>query len=68
MYYKLNVSILSCIIRKDSLWDYLVFGKIQKQLGGKVRIILTGSAPIEPKVMDFSRCAFGCLVSNTGFL
>ncbi|XP_071130914.1 long-chain-fatty-acid--CoA ligase 1-like [Mytilus edulis] len=54
--------IQSCIIRKDSLWDYLVFGKIQKQLGGKVRIILTGSAPIEPKVMDFSRCAFGCLV------
>lgn len=52
----------SGIIRKNSIWDYLVFGKIQKQLGGNVRIILTGSAPIEPKVMEFSRCAFGCLV------
>ena len=52
----------SGIIRKNSIWDYLVFNKIQKQLGGNVRIVLTGSAPIEPKVMDFTRCAFGCLV------
>ncbi|KAK7112147.1 hypothetical protein V1264_011645 [Littorina saxatilis] len=50
------------IVRNDSIWDKLVFGKIQKLLGGRVRIIVTGSAPLAPSVLDFVRCAFGCLV------
>ena len=49
-------------MRKDSLWDKLVFNKIQKLLGGRVRIIITGSAPLSPSVLDFVRCAMGCLV------
>ena len=35
------------------LWDILVFRKIQNVLGGRVRVMLTGSAPISPKVMEF---------------
>ena len=39
-----------------------MFSKVQNTLGGRVRAIVTGSAPISAKVMDFLRCAFGCLV------
>ena len=45
------------------MWDWIVFSKVQNTLGGRVRVIVTGSAPISAKVMDFLRCAFGCLVS-----
>ena len=44
------------------MWDWIVFSKVQNTLGGRVRVIVTGSAPISVKVMDFLRCAFGCLV------
>nr|KAG5688584.1 hypothetical protein BaRGS_002799 [Batillaria attramentaria] len=50
------------IIRNNSIWDRLVFGRIQKMLGGRVRYIVTGSAPLSASVLDFTRCAFGCLV------
>jgi long-chain acyl-CoA synthetase len=50
------------VIRRDSMWDWIVFNKVQNTLGGRVRVIVTGSAPISAKVMDFLRCAFGCLV------
>ncbi|XP_076439689.1 long-chain-fatty-acid--CoA ligase 5-like [Babylonia areolata] len=52
----------SGVLRKDSVWDRLVFSKIQRMLGGRVRLIITGSAPLSPTVLDFVRCAFGCLV------
>lgn len=50
------------IIRRDSIWDYLVFKKIQDLLGGNVRLVFTASAPLEQKVLNFTRCAFGCVV------
>lgn len=46
----------------DSLWDKLVFSKIQARLGGRVKMIATGSAPIARHVMDFVRIAFACPV------
>ena len=52
------------IVRRNSFWDYLIFNKVQKSLGGRVRFILTGSAPISNKVLNFLRCAFGCMVSG----
>lgn len=50
------------IIRKDSWWDKLVFSKVQQSLGGKVRLITTGSAPLSPKILMFLRCCAGCPV------
>ncbi|GJJ71125.1 long-chain acyl-CoA synthetase [Entomortierella parvispora] len=41
-----------------ALWDRLVFGAIRARLGGKVRHIVSGSAPISPDVMDFLRICF----------
>ncbi|KAK7500899.1 hypothetical protein BaRGS_00007779 [Batillaria attramentaria] len=48
------------IIRKDSMWDKIVFKNVQAALGGRVRLITTGSAPLSPKVLGFLRCIVGC--------
>lgn len=53
----------SGIVRRNSIWDYLVFHRVQESLGGRVRIVVTGSAPISEKVMTFLRCSLGCYVS-----
>ncbi|KAL2769265.1 long-chain-fatty-acid--CoA ligase 5 isoform c [Daubentonia madagascariensis] len=50
------------IIRRDSFWDKLIFAKIQANLGGKIRIMVTGAAPISTTVLTFLRAAMGCPV------
>jgi len=40
------------------LWDRLVFGGVRSKLGGRVKVMLTGSAPIAADVMDFLRICF----------
>ncbi|NWY24866.1 ACSL5 ligase, partial [Pheucticus melanocephalus] len=50
------------IIRNDSIWDKLVFKKIQENMGGRVRIMVTGAAPISPSVLTFLRAALGCQI------
>ncbi|XP_046950984.1 long-chain-fatty-acid--CoA ligase 6 isoform X1 [Lynx rufus] len=50
------------IIRNDSIWDELFFNKIQANLGGCVRMIVTGAAPASPAVLGFLRAALGCQV------
>ena len=42
------------------LYDNLFFSKIKGKLGGKVRVMLTGSAPISEKILDFLKIAFQC--------
>lgn len=50
------------IARCTSFWDYVAFKPIQNGLGGRVRAIVTGSAPLDFKVMQFMRCATGAYV------
>ncbi|NXS99690.1 ACSL5 ligase, partial [Jacana jacana] len=50
------------IIRNDSIWDKLIFKKVQKTMGGRVRIMVTGAAPISPSVLTFLRAALGCQI------
>uniref|UniRef100_A0A8C3N173 Long-chain-fatty-acid--CoA ligase n=1 Tax=Geospiza parvula TaxID=87175 RepID=A0A8C3N173_GEOPR len=50
------------IIRNDSIWDKVVFKKIQETMGGRVRIMVTGAAPISPSVLTFLRAALGCQI------
>eukprot|EP00347_Sterkiella_histriomuscorum_P000249 403376606 len=42
------------------VYDRLVFNKIKARLGGKVRIMITASAPIASNVLSFLKCAFCC--------
>lgn len=51
------------IIRRDTLWDRLVFNRIREHFGSRLRLICVGSAPLSPTVLDFLRCALGCVVS-----
>ncbi|XP_069487601.1 long-chain-fatty-acid--CoA ligase 1 isoform X1 [Ambystoma mexicanum] len=50
----------SGIIRNNSLWDKVIFRKVQASLGGKVRLMITGAAPVSPTVLTFLRAALGC--------
>ncbi|XP_039208580.1 long-chain-fatty-acid--CoA ligase 5 [Crotalus tigris] len=52
------------IIRNNSIWDKLAFGKIQQFTGGKVKLIVTGAAPISPSVITFLRGVFGCHIAE----
>ncbi|XP_065325507.1 long-chain-fatty-acid--CoA ligase 1-like [Pelmatolapia mariae] len=52
--------IMKGIIRKDSIWDKLIFNRVQASLGGCVRLMITGAAPISPVVLTFLRAALGC--------
>ena len=65
---------------KNILLDYLVFREVRKTLGGRLRFMLVGSAPIEGYILNFLRCTLsveimegygqtedvaGALLSNT---
>jgi long-chain acyl-CoA synthetase len=45
-----------------SIWDPLVFNKVKKVLGGRVRYMITASAPISSNVLSFLRVATGSQV------
>uniref|UniRef100_F1KZF3 Long-chain-fatty-acid--CoA ligase n=1 Tax=Ascaris suum TaxID=6253 RepID=F1KZF3_ASCSU len=50
------------ILRTDSLFDKAVFKKIREQMGGRVRFMSIGSAPIAADVLTFARAAMGCII------
>ncbi|CAL9699459.1 unnamed protein product [Knipowitschia caucasica] len=50
------------IVRKNSIWDKIIFNKVQESFGGRVRIMVTGAAPISPTVLNFLRAALGCQI------
>ncbi|KAI9003599.1 hypothetical protein BC832DRAFT_559366 [Gaertneriomyces semiglobifer] len=43
-------------------WDNVVFSKVRARLGGRVRLMMTGAAPISADVIDFLRICFSCVV------
>lgn len=49
-----------CGYVNNKVFDNFVFSKIRSTLGGRIRIMITGSAPIAPNVLSFLRCAFCC--------
>ncbi|CAD7081095.1 unnamed protein product [Hermetia illucens] len=50
------------ILRRNGLWDKLVFKKVHEAFGGNLRLMVVGSAPLAGNVLTFMRCALGCLI------
>lgn len=44
----------------NPLLDSTIFKPVKELLGGNLRLMLTGSAPVEPKVLDYLKLVFGC--------
>lgn len=42
----------------STLWDPLVFNKVKAVLGGRVRVMVSASAPVSPEVLQFFRVVF----------
>ncbi|XP_078480004.1 long-chain-fatty-acid--CoA ligase 1-like isoform X1 [Lampetra planeri] len=59
-YKRKEAEMMKGIVRRDSIWDRLIFRKVQASLGGRVRLMITGAAPISPSVLTFLRAAIGC--------
>lgn len=57
-----NAEVKEGIVRNDSIWDKLIFHKVQESLGGRVRVMVTGAAPISPTVLNFLRASLGCQI------
>ncbi|KAL7858525.1 hypothetical protein AOLI_G00186270 [Acnodon oligacanthus] len=55
-----EAEMMSGIMRRNTFWDKIIFKKVQASLGGCVRFILTGAAPISASVLTFLRAALGC--------
>ncbi|KAL3100109.1 hypothetical protein niasHS_000720 [Heterodera schachtii] len=50
------------IVRNNSLLDQILFKKVREGLGGRVKLMITGSAPLSETVLTFMRCATGAVV------
>ena len=50
------------IVRKNSLIDALVFWFVRQKVGGNVRLMIVGSAPLAGNVLTFMRAAMGCII------
>ena len=48
--------------KRASFWDMLVFNKIKKKLGGKVRLLISGGAPLTDELWEFAKIAFAAPV------
>ncbi|KAG1934576.1 long-chain-fatty-acid--CoA ligase 1b [Pimephales promelas] len=55
-----EAEMLRGIMRRDSLWDKIIFRKVQASLGGCVRMMVSGAAPVSAPVLTFLRAALGC--------
>ncbi|KAI8928445.1 hypothetical protein BC831DRAFT_448706 [Entophlyctis helioformis] len=45
-------------VYKHKVWDAVIFKKIRQTLGGRIRLLFTGAAPITREVAEFLQIAF----------
>ncbi|TFK55189.1 acetyl-CoA synthetase-like protein [Heliocybe sulcata] len=53
-------------INTHAFWDRLVFRKVVAALGGNLKMVTCGSAPISPDVMDFLKIALAYGMTENG--
>jgi len=49
-------------LRRDTIFDKYVFRKLHESMGGRVRLMISGSAPISAEVLHFMRAAMSCVI------
>jgi len=49
---------------RNPIWDLLLFNKVKEALGGRIRFLATGAAPLGPEIHEFLRVVFGVPVSQ----
>eukprot|EP00116_Pleurobrachia_bachei_P004989 sb/3465251/ len=47
------------VVKNDTVWDKVFFRKIQDKLGGRVKVVMSGSAPIQDHVIQWFRAVLG---------
>ncbi|KAJ3432282.1 long-chain-fatty-acid--coa ligase [Anaeramoeba flamelloides] len=53
--------------KNSTFWNSIVFKKIKKKLGGRVRVVISGSAPLSKEHHNFLRVCFTpCVVQGYG--
>lgn len=57
-----TASLNKCVVRNDTIWDAVVFKKIREAMGGRLKVMVSGSAPLAENVLTFIRAAVGCMV------
>jgi long-chain acyl-CoA synthetase len=50
------------IVTRHILWDKFVFKRIQQRLGGRVKLIVSGAAPLSPITLQFLKRVCGAYV------
>jgi long-chain acyl-CoA synthetase len=49
-------------VTRHMLWDGLVLKRIQERLGGRVKLIVSGAAPLSPSILQFLKRVCGAYV------
>ena len=58
------ISIRQSLQLSEKTGEFFLFYISQNSLGGRVRFVISGSAPLRDDVMIFLRCALGCQVDT----
>jgi long-chain acyl-CoA synthetase len=49
-------------VNRHMLWDGVVLKRIQERLGGRVKLIVSGAAPLSPTILEFLKRVCGAYV------
>eukprot|EP01091_Cochliopodium_minus_P014735 TRINITY_DN5050_c0_g1_i4.p1 TRINITY_DN5050_c0_g1~~TRINITY_DN5050_c0_g1_i4.p1 ORF type:complete len:461 (+),score=105.78 TRINITY_DN5050_c0_g1_i4:350-1732(+) len=47
---------------RKAFWDLIVFNRIKKELGGNIRLMISGGAPLSEELWEFAKVSFACPV------
>jgi long-chain acyl-CoA synthetase len=50
------------LVTRHRLWDKFVLKRIQQRLGGRVKLIVSGAAPLSPTILEFLKRVCGAYV------
>lgn len=51
-------------VTRHMLWDGVLLKPIQQRLGGHVKLIVSGAAPLSPTILQFLKCVCGAYVAE----